>query len=105
MKSKSIVDLATLLIVIAIAAAATLLMRALAGYHLQGCLVTFVSACLGAVGGWAAQQRWFGADNLLSLPFAEHERVSVIGATLGALLVALIVSLLGRPTAPRRRRW
>ena len=97
-------DLATLLILIAIAAAATLLMRALAGYHLQGCLVTFVSACLGAVGGWVAPQRWFSADNLLSLPFADHQRVSVIGATLGASLLALLISLLGRPGAPRRRR-
>jgi uncharacterized membrane protein YeaQ/YmgE (transglycosylase-associated protein family) len=98
-------DVTTLLVLLAIAAIATIVSRTLAGYSLSGCLTTYVVACLGAVGGWVLQQQLFGPDSMISVPFGGVQRpVSVIGASIGALLLAFIASLLGRPTAPRRRR-
>ncbi len=98
-------DVTTLLVLLAIAAIAGVLSRLLAGYSLAGCLVTYVVACLGAVGGWVLQQQLFGPDSLINVPFGGTQRpVSIIGASIGALLLAFITSLLSRPTAPRRRR-
>ncbi len=98
-------NLETLTVILVIAAVATLLSRALAGYNLPGCLITYVLACLGGVAGWLVQSQLFGPDNLVTLPLAgQTDPVSVIGASIGALLLAFVSSLLGRPVAPRGSR-
>jgi uncharacterized membrane protein YeaQ/YmgE (transglycosylase-associated protein family) len=98
-------DLITLGVLLAIAAVTGFVARALSGYSLAGCLVTYVAACVGAIGGWVLQQQLVGPDALVQLPIGGDIRtVSVIGATIGALLVGFIASLLSRPTQIRRRR-
>lgn len=100
-------NIATLGVLLVIAAIAALLARALAGYSLQGCLMAYVLACLGAVGGWVVQQQYFILDQWLVLPIPnEPTPVAVIGASIGALLISVLGSLLARPTAqPIRRRY
>lgn len=99
-------NLETLVAVFLIGAIAAIIGRAVAGYSLAGCLTAYVAACLGGVGGWFVQQRYFGLDNLLVLPITSFDApVSVVGMSMGALLLAFIAGLLGRPTyRPRARR-
>ncbi|MDP9311039.1 MAG: hypothetical protein M3R24_09150 [Chloroflexota bacterium] len=98
-------NIETLGVILVIAVIAAIIGRALAGYNLAGCLITYVLACLGGVAGWLAQSLLFGMDNLVLLPIQGNQvRVSVIGATIGALLLAFLGGLLGRPVARRRTR-
>lgn len=92
---------------LAIAGIAALIGRAVAGYSLSGCLVNYVLACFGAIGGWVAQMQLGLADNLLTLPWPQPSPpISVLGASIGAMLLAFIGGLLGRPVArPRRTRY
>jgi hypothetical protein len=100
-------NIETLAVLLLIAALAALIARALVGYSLQGCLVAYVLACLGAVGGWVVQSRYFVLDQWLVLPIPNDPApVAVIGASIGALLISVLGSLLGRPSAqPVRRRY
>lgn len=98
-------DIATLAVILIIAAIAALVGRAFSGYTLSGCLVTYVAACLGAVGGWYVQRSYLVPDQLLAFPLGSSSvRVSVVGAAVGALLLAVFVGLLGRPRMRSRRR-
>ena len=94
--------LATILIV---AAAAALLTRLLNGFTLAGLLVSYLLACLGAIGGWFAQQR-LPLPPLYTIPFpGDRAAVPVVWPALGALLVALLGGRLWRPARrPRRFR-
>ncbi len=99
--------LETFVAILVIAFAAALFGR-LPRYSLQGCLVSYVFACLGAVGGWIAQQRWFGPEPLVVIPWlSQRPAVSIVGASLGALALAWLSRWLGRPRQPlpRRRRY
>jgi hypothetical protein len=93
-------------VLLVIAAIAALIARALAGYSLSGCLVAYVLACLGAIGGWILQRQYIGLDQWLVLPIPNDPTpVSVLGGSIGALLVAVIGSLIARPgPQPARRR-
>jgi uncharacterized membrane protein YeaQ/YmgE (transglycosylase-associated protein family) len=97
----------TLAVLLLIAGIAALIARALVGYSLQGCILAYVLACLGAVGGWVLQSRYFVLDQWLVLPLpSEPAPIAVIGASIGALLVSVLGSLLSRPSAqPLRRRY
>jgi hypothetical protein len=98
-------DIVTLGVLLAIALAAAVIGRALGGYTLSGCLITYLLACLGAIGGWVIQQLFFWPDRLLTLPVSgASTSVSIIGASAGALLLAFLGGLLGRPVPPRRPR-
>lgn len=98
-------DIATLGALLAIAFVAAVIGRALAGYTLAGCLITYILACLGAIGGWVLQQQFFWPDRILTLPIGGSPvSVSIVGASVGALLLAFLGGLLGRPVAPRRPR-
>lgn len=98
-------DIATLAVIFVVAVVAALVGRAFSGYTLAGCLVTYVAACLGAVGGWYVQRMYLAPDKLLAVPWGGSTvRVSVIGAAAGALLLAVFVGLLGRPRVRRSRR-
>ena len=98
-------NIETLAVILVIAVIATIIGRALAGYNLAGCLITYVLACLGGVAGRLAQNLLFGLDNLVVLPIRGNQvHVSVIGASIGALLLAFLGGLLGRPVAQRRSR-
>lgn len=97
-------NIETLLVLLVIALIAAVLGRAVAGYSLAGCLTAYVVACLGAVGGWWVQQRYFVQDRLITVPLgAEPVAVSIVGAAVGAVLLGFIAGLIGRPTVPRRR--
>jgi len=100
-------NIETLGVLLIIAAIAALIARALVGYNLQGCLLAYVLAALGAVGGWVVQARYFVLDRFLVLPIPNDSApVAVIGASLGALLISILGTLLLRPTAqPVRRRY
>ena len=98
-------NIETLAVILLIAGITTIVGRALGGFNLPGCLITYVLSVLGGVAGWLVQTQLFGADNLVTLPLAGPPvQVSVIGATVGTLLLAFIGSLLGRPVQPRRPR-
>ncbi|HEY0734625.1 MAG TPA: hypothetical protein VGD69_06940 [Herpetosiphonaceae bacterium] len=100
-------NIETLGVLLVIAAIAALIARALVGYSLQGCLMAYVLACLGAVGGWVVQQQYFVLDQFLVLPIPNDPApVAVIGASIGSLLISVLGSLIARPTAqPVRRRY
>lgn len=100
-------NIETLGVLLMIAAIAALIARALVGYSLQGCLLAYVLAALGAVAGWVVQARYFVLDQFLVLPIPNDPApVAVIGASIGALLISILGSLLLRPTAqPVRRRY
>lgn len=99
-------NIETLLALLLIAFIAAIIGRSVAGYTLAGCLSTYVVACLGAIAGWVVQTRYFVPDNLLVLPAnITRTPVSIIGASVGALLLAFIAGLIGRPTLPRRQRY
>jgi|GEM_PF-6595205 len=100
-------NLETLAVLLVIGVLAAILGRLLAGFSLSGCLVTYILACLGAVAGWVVQQQVFGPDNLLTLPLPDRPTsVSVVGASIGAFLLAFIGGLLSRPVArPSRSRY
>jgi len=98
-------EIATLAVILIIAAIAALVGRAFSGYTFSGCLVTYVAACLGAVGGWYVQRTYLVSDELLAVPWGNGTvRISVVGAAAGALLLAVFVGLLGRPRVRSRRR-
>ena len=98
-------DIATLGVILVIAAIAALVGRAFSDFTFSGCLVTFVAACLGAVAGWYVQRSYLVPDELLTVPLGgSMVSVSVIGPVVGALLAAVFVGLLGRPRTRRRRR-
>jgi hypothetical protein len=96
----------TLLVLFAIASVVALLVRLLSGVHLTGYLVSLVLACLGAVGGWWVQHQYLVPDALLTIPWGGRQvPVSVIGASVGALLLALLGRGWGQPLRqPSRRR-
>lgn len=94
-------ELAVLLLIAIVAA---IVGRGLAGYSLAGCLISFILASLGAVAGWLLQGVLGLPDNLVLLPWLTEPRpVSAIGASIGALLLAFIGGLLGRPVQQQRR--
>ncbi len=96
----------TLAVLFAIAGVVALLIRLISGIHLSGCLISLVLACLGAVGGWWVQQQYLVPDALLRIPWGGRQvPVSVIGASVGALLLALLGRGWGQPLRhPSRRR-
>jgi hypothetical protein len=100
-------NLQELAVLLLIASVAAIIGRALAGYSLSGCLISFILSSLGAVGGWLIQGLLRLPDGLARLPWlAEPRPVSVIGASVGALLLAFIGGLLGRPVQrPSRTRY
>jgi hypothetical protein len=105
--TKTFMTIETLLVLLVIALVAAILGRA-PSYSLPGCLVSYVLACLGAVGGWIAQQRFFGPEPLVVIPwFSQQPAVSIVGASLGALVLALLSRWIGRRVQPlpRRRRY
>ena len=96
----------TLVVLFIIAAVIALLVRVLSGIHLTGCLVSLVLACLGAVGGWWVQQQYLIPDALIVVPWDGRQvPVSVLGAAVGALVLALLGRGWGQPLRqPSRRR-
>lgn len=98
-------NIETLVVLLLIAGAAAFVGRALAGFTLAGCLINYVLACLGAVGGWLIQNLFLGPDNLVSVPLQGAPiSVSIIGACVGSVALAFLGGLLGRPVQPRRTR-
>src|SRR5215212_6583963 len=96
-------DIETLLTILVISVIATCISRIIGGWTIAGILASFLLACLGAIGGWIAQQR-LGLPALYSISFpSDHELVPVIWPALGALLAGLVGSLFGRPVRPQRR--
>lgn len=96
-------NIETLLTLLILAAAIAILVRLLSGFTLAGLLVTYVLACLGAVGGWFAQDR-LGLPPLYALPLPDSRApVAIIWPALGALLSALLGSRLWRPVRRTRR--
>jgi len=97
-------NIETLMTILVVAIVATLLVRVFTGFTLAGILVTFLLGCLGAVGGWVAQQR-LALPTLYAFPFpGDHVAVSAVWPGLAALLAALIAGLLWRPRPRPRRR-
>jgi hypothetical protein len=98
-------NIETLAVLLIIAGITALLGRALAGFTLAGCLINYVLACLGAVGGWLIQSLFLGPDNLVAVPLqGAPVSVSIIGASIGSFALAFLGGLLGRPVQPRRKR-
>jgi hypothetical protein len=99
-------NLATLLIILGIAAVAALIVRVLAGFTIAGCLIAYVLACIGAAGGWALQRQLWGLDPVFYVPLlGESQPVSVGGAVVGSLVLAYVGGLFARPRrAPSRNR-
>lgn len=97
-------NLQELAVLLLIGLAASIVGRALAGYNLSGCLINYILASLGSIAGWLIQNLLGMPDLLVRLPWvAEPRPVSVIGATIGALVLAFIGGLLGRPVERARR--
>lgn len=89
--------------ILAIALIAAIIARAISGFTLAGLLASYLLACLGAVGGWLAQQR-LGLPALYAFPFpGDGSLVPIVWPGLGALLAALLGGRLWRP-APISRR-
>jgi hypothetical protein len=97
------VEVETLITLLAIAALAALLARALGGFTLAGLLATYLLACLGAVGGWVAEQR-LGLPPLYAIPLPGGAAAPIIWPGAGALLAALLSARLWRPTRRPARR-
>jgi uncharacterized membrane protein YeaQ/YmgE (transglycosylase-associated protein family) len=99
----------TLVILLIIAWVATLLGR-IPVYNLQGCLISYVLASLGAVGGWFAYQRFLvtGPQMDIDVPWVGTQSgLMLISASVGALVLVLLSRRAGRPVRPftRRRRY
>ncbi len=98
-------NIETLVVLLLIAGATALVGRALAGFTLAGCLINYVLACLGAVGGWLIQSLFLRPDNLVSVPLqGDPVNVSIIGASICSFALAFLGGLLGRPVQQRRTR-
>ena len=98
-------NIETLAAILGIAAIVALMARVVAGFTLAGFLATFLLACLGAVGGWLAEQR-LGLPPLYTVPFpGDRTPIAIVWPACGALLAALLGARLWRPTrSPRRLR-
>ncbi|CAA9238152.1 MAG: hypothetical protein AVDCRST_MAG26-1298 [uncultured Chloroflexia bacterium] len=97
-------NIATLATILVIAAIAALFARLFAGFTLAGILATYLLACLGAVGGWVAQQQ-LGLPDLYTFPFpSDGTPVAVVWPGAAALLAALLGGRLWRPRRASRRR-
>lgn len=106
----SVMNLETLVVLLVLSGIIAVLVRLFSGIHIAGCLTTYVLACLGAIGGWIVQQRYFAPDQWLTIPWLDGRQVSVsiLGAIIGATLLALVGRGIGQPLrypARRRRRY
>ncbi len=97
------VEVETLITLLAIAALAALLARALGGFTLAGLLATYLLACLGAVGGWIAEQR-LGLPPIYAMPLPGGASAPIVWPGLAALVVALLSARLWRPARRPVRR-
>src|SRR4051812_31692863 len=71
-------NIETLMTILVVATVATLLVRIFTGFTLAGILASFLLGCLGAIGGWVAQQR-LGLPPLYAFPFpGDHVAVSAV---------------------------
>ncbi len=96
-------NIETLLTLLILAAVIAILVRLLSGFTLAGLLVTYLLACLGAIGGWLIQDQ-LGLPPLYALPLpVDRAPVSIVWPALGALLAALIGSRVWRPARRARR--
>ena len=92
-----------LVVILVVSVVAALLARLLGGFTLAGLLASYLLACLGAVGGWWAQQR-LGLPDVYTLPFpGDGTPVSVVWPGLAALVAALFGGRLWRPARASRR--
>lgn len=102
--AKMNVEVETLLTLFALALLITLLVRVISGFTLAGFLGSFLLACLGAIGGWIAEQR-LRLPALYALPFpGDRALVPIVWPGLGAIVAALLAARLWRPARPRRTR-
>ena len=97
-------NIETLATILVVAAVVAVLARIINGFTLAGLLASYLLACLGAVGGWVAQQR-LGLPPLYTFPFpGDGMPVPVVWPALAALLLALLGGRLWQPARPARRR-
>ena len=97
-------NIETLITILVVAAAAAVLARIINGFTLAGLLASYLLACIGAVGGWLAQQQ-LGLPPLYAVPFpGDRVPVPVVWPALAALLFALLSGRLWQPARPTRRR-
>lgn len=99
-------NIETLLTILAISLVAACVSRIVGGWTFAGLLASFLLACLGAIGGWVAQQQ-LGLPDLYSIAFpTDGVLVPIVWPGLAALVAALIASRIVRPirSQPRRRR-
>ncbi|MDQ5853394.1 MAG: hypothetical protein M3380_15245 [Chloroflexota bacterium] len=97
-------NIETLITILVVAAAAAVLARIINGFTLAGLLASYLLACIGAVGGWLAQQQ-LGLPPLYAFPFpGDRVLVPVVWPALAALLLALLGGRLWQPARPTRRR-
>ena len=96
-------NIETLFVILIISIIAALVARLFAGFTLAGVLLSFMLACLGALGGWFAQQQ-LGLPPFYTIPFpGDRVRVGVVWPGIAALAGALFGGLLRRRNRPRRR--
>ncbi len=97
-------NIETLATILVVAAVVAVLARIINGFTLAGLLASYLLACLGAIGGWVAQQR-LGLPPLYTFPFpGDGMPVPVVWPALAALLLALLGGRLWQPARPARRR-
>ena len=96
-------NIQTLATILAISLVAAIVARAVSGFTLAGLLASYLLACLGAIGGWLAQQR-LGLPTLYAFPFpGSAVAVPIVWPSLAALLAALLAGRLWRPAPVSRR--
>ena len=96
-------NIETFLTILIIAALAAFISRVIGGWTLAGFLASFLLTCLGAIGGWYAQER-LNLPELYAISFpTDGIPVPVVWPGFAALLAGLAASLIWRPVRSQRR--
>ncbi|GAC1651579.1 MAG: hypothetical protein NVS4B8_26610 [Herpetosiphon sp.] len=101
-------NLETLVTLLLVGLVVATVVRAFIGWSLAGWLITVVLAILGGIAGWQLERR-LNLPHIYSFAFPSTARpVAPVWLSVGAVGLALLGSLIGRPSArsiPRRRRY